>query len=88
LSTFTVSTAAQVNGVRIVPDSKTMQQLIELKSPKLRVVVKGDFIRDATSQQRAIDGDHLPPWLPAQRTGDGIEGGTFESWILIQYPQG
>jgi hypothetical protein len=26
----------------------------------------------------------LPPWLPASPTGDGIEGGAFESWINLK----
>jgi DNA-binding beta-propeller fold protein YncE len=51
-----------------------------------RVVVKGDFIRDAANH-RAVDADHLPPWLPARPTGDGIEGGTFESWFTYPVAQ-
>jgi hypothetical protein len=58
---------------------------------EFRVLVKGDFIRDANGL--AVDGDHLPgdqspPWVPtaltAYSTGDGIEGGTFESWFAVQ----
>jgi hypothetical protein len=57
---------------------------------QFRVIVKGDFIRDANGH--AVDGDHLPgdltpPWVPesptAYITGDGIEGGTFESWFTV-----
>ncbi len=48
-----------------------------------RVVVKGDFIRDAKHGQ-GVDADHLPPWLPSRPTGDGIEGGTFESWFIYK----
>ncbi|HEY6352718.1 MAG TPA: hypothetical protein VI636_25255 [Candidatus Angelobacter sp.] len=47
----------------------------------LRIFVKGDFIRDKSGH--GVDGDHLPPWLPARPTGDGIEGGTFESWFTV-----
>ena len=67
-------------------DGKAFEQLQSLQPPahKVRVFAKGDFIRDASSKQRAIDGDHLPPWLPTRPTGDGIEGGTFESWIAIK----
>jgi DNA-binding beta-propeller fold protein YncE len=50
----------------------------------VRVIVKGDFIRDASATRLAVDGDHLPPWLPGRPTGDGIEGGTFESWLTVQ----
>jgi hypothetical protein len=47
-----------------------------------RVLVKGDFIRDKANS-RGIDTDHLPPWLPFRPTGDGVEGGLFESWFTI-----
>jgi DNA-binding beta-propeller fold protein YncE len=85
-SAFTASAAAQVNGVVLKMDAKTFRQIEVLQPPaqKIRVIAKGDFIRDDTSKQRAIDGDHLPPWLPSRPTGDGIEGGTFESWIAIK----
>jgi hypothetical protein len=46
-----------------------------------RVLLKGDFIRDAENEE-GIDVDHLPPWLPQRHTGDGTEGGTFESWFV------
>jgi len=60
-----------------------------------RLVIDGDFIRtkDANGDIRAVDIDHLPPWLtgdPAtgnvsgRLTGDGIEGGTFVSYFNIQ----
>lgn len=40
----------------------------------------GDLIVDAQSK-RAVDANHLPPYLPARKSGDCIEGGTFESWF-------
>jgi hypothetical protein len=51
-----------------------------------RVTVKGDLIRSPQPDgvDRAVDGDHLPIYLAAgngERTGDGVEGGTFESWF-------
>ncbi|MBK6325157.1 MAG: helix-hairpin-helix domain-containing protein [Chloroflexi bacterium] len=46
-----------------------------------RVIVQGDFIRDV--KERAVDGDHLPPYVPNRRSGDGLEGGTFESWFVL-----
>jgi hypothetical protein len=53
-----------------------------------RVVVVGDFIRRVESDGqpgRAIDADHLPPWLPVRKiTGDGVEGGHFESWFRVR----
>jgi hypothetical protein len=65
-----------VTGVRIRPGSDTHL------FGRCRVVVKGDFIRDSSSKERALDADHLPPWLLRKgKSGDGIEGGIFESWF-------
>ncbi len=83
-SAFTASAAAQVNGVMLTLDIQTFRQIEELNPAKFRVTVKGDFIRDASAKPLAIDGDHLPPWLPKRPTGDGITGGTFESWFLVK----
>jgi hypothetical protein len=52
-----------------------------------RVVIKGDLIRDIDG--KAVDINHLPPWVSTPNnnnkvTGDGIEGGTFESWFEIR----
>ena len=60
--------------------AQLLSDAIESSFP-IWVRVRGDFIRDA--QGRAVDGDHLPPWLPNRPTGDGIEGGTFESWFTL-----
>lgn len=55
-----------------------------------RVVIHGDYIRDdrdhrdPPEQARAVDANHLPPWLPKRpATGDGVEGGTFVSWFIV-----
>jgi hypothetical protein len=49
---------------------------------RLRVLVNGDLIRDRDG--RGVDADHLPPWLPDRPTGDGVEGGMFESWLTVE----
>ena len=49
----------------------------------MRVILNGDLVRDESGT--ALDANHLPPWLPAQPTGDGIAGGTFESWFSTSY---
>jgi hypothetical protein len=66
-----------VNGAQFVPLSQLSSGVI------YRVVLKGDFIRD--EKHRGVDADHLPPWFPARRyhTGDGVQGGTFESWFTL-----
>jgi hypothetical protein len=58
-------------------------QNFELLTPvrRLRVIVNGDLIRDDLG--RGCDLNHLPPWVPNRRTGDGIEGGVLESWFRI-----
>jgi hypothetical protein len=53
----------------------------------VRVLFNGDLVRDASSQQLAIDANHLPPWLPSSgKTGDGVVGGLFESWFKLVVP--
>lgn len=42
------------------------------------VTIKCDFLLDCEGQ--AVDGDHIGGRLP---TGDGIAGGTFESWFTV-----
>ena len=73
-----------VNGVRLFP----VEGAIPDQAGEYRVVLKGNFIReqgpgDPPKPGRALDADHLPPWLPDRRSGDGVEGGTFESWFYI-----
>jgi hypothetical protein len=64
-----------VFGLRFRPDTDL--------SPfnEVRVVLKGDLIRD--EKGKGVDGNHLPPWLPKRRSGDGIEGGAFDSWFKL-----
>jgi DNA-binding beta-propeller fold protein YncE len=80
-----------VNGIQFLPPAGTT-----FSSGTYRVVVKGNFIIDAATK-KAVDADHLPPWFsnPPQpfhtgdyTTGDGVEGGTFESWFRIAGPAG
>ena len=75
----------RVNGVRFRP--------VEI-FPRGRylVTVRGDHVlalkpgprMDGTEGPRALDGNHLAPGLPDRcPTGDGIEGGAFESWFTL-----
>ena len=51
---------------------------------RFKVLVHGDLIRDL--KDRALDANHLPPWLAVGTgtvTGDGIAGGLFESWFSV-----
>ncbi len=57
-----------------------------------RVIVRGDlilgtqkmFLANGTTDHPALDANHLGPGLSKRcPTGDGIEGGAFESWFTI-----
>lgn len=83
-----LTTAGQpnpVNGVLLELPGRIMETILKTKDANktIRICVKGDFIRDTTADEHALDGNHLPPWLPKRPTGDGVEGGTFESWFTL-----
>jgi competence ComEA-like helix-hairpin-helix protein len=46
-----------------------------------RVVFKGDLVPD--TEGRGVDANNLPFWLPDRPTGDGVEGGTMESYFTL-----
>lgn len=84
----------EVNGLRIEFASSIRPRL--QPGTRFRVLINGDFVRGkhkATGEFVAGDFDHVPKpdpgsafpvWLPDSKTsGDGIEGGTFESWFFI-----
>ena len=66
-----------VNGLQFIPDPLISPP----KKVPIRVLINGDFIRDANGC--GVDADHLPPWLPTRPTGNGVEGGLFESWFEL-----
>ena len=77
---FGPSGAAQVDGVRWVPDRPPGG--VDNGS-RVRVLLHCDIIADSDNPPRSVDGNHLCPWLPARRSGDGLAGGMFESWFDI-----
>jgi DNA-binding beta-propeller fold protein YncE len=81
------SSTQLANGLQIKFNQEVVKILDEVPDKNLPVWVRvrGDFIRDASQAMQAVDGDHLPPWLPTRSTGDGIEGGTFESWFTLTH---
>jgi hypothetical protein len=77
-SPFTTATGL-VNGVQFKPEREVLPPGV------YRVLLKGDYVRG--NDKRAVDANHLPPWVqhPTYRSGDGVEGGLFESWLeLVQ----
>jgi hypothetical protein len=78
-SRFVPNQNARVNGVRFVPGVS-----LDNLEKEFRVILKGDYIRGF--KDKGLDADHLPPWFNQANyhSGDGIEGGTFESWFTIE----
>lgn len=91
-----LDTRGQATAVRVIP--ARLQQLVGIGAAQLRVLVNGDFIRGRHLRNGvlcALDADHLPKpdaaggppdWLQPgddRVSGDGIEGGTFESWFTV-----
>ena len=75
------------NGVALTISERFIPILLKLLGQELRVCVRSDFIRDKSD--RAPDGDHLPLWVPKtlepdRQSGDGIEGGAFESFFTLE----
>jgi hypothetical protein len=73
------SGAPLVDGLRWIAGG--MPDAIRRNGAPARVLLHGDLIRD--DKDRGVDGNHLPPWVPARRSGDGIEGGLFMSFFDI-----
>lgn len=72
-----------VDGILIELDN--LDRIIEA-AMELRIEIRGDFIRGQhlNGDWRALDADHLPPWLPDRKSGNGVEGGVFESWFQVK----
>ncbi|MGR9099216.1 MAG: hypothetical protein ACU826_01490 [Gammaproteobacteria bacterium] len=80
---FVTDPAAEVNAVVVIFGKR---EIADQRDRIFRVRVYGDLIRGRhhkTGEFRGCDFNHLPDWLPARKTGDGIEGGTFESWFEL-----
>jgi hypothetical protein len=86
LSAFTlapVGFVGFVNGVNV--------DGANLREGDYRVLLKGDYVRDQKKQ--GVDANHVPPWvpfppnpvqIPTYSSGDGAEGGLFESWFSLK----
>jgi hypothetical protein len=47
-----------------------------------RVLLRADMIRDEKGDF-AVDGNHIFGAVPQRRSGNGVQGGSFESWFGI-----
>jgi hypothetical protein len=64
--------------------SRVNVQLPKCEPVIIRVALNCDFLPDEYG--RAVDGNHLRGslgWAERCRTGDGVEGGVFESWFQL-----
>jgi len=84
--TLTGTTITSVSGSPTDPNALVLGAIFRARSflpgVTYRVALKSDYVRD--ENQKAVDGDHLPPWVPQRHSGDQIEGGTFESWFTME----
>jgi hypothetical protein len=60
-------------------DDELLAGTSTLRGSTIKVTLKCDFILDC--RETPVDGDHLRGRAP---TGNGIPGGTFESWFRVQ----
>lgn len=68
---------------------RRLLSLMRGRGLRLRVQFSGDLVRESVNivgamRHLAVDANHLPPWLPKRPTGDGIEGGLFDSWFRLK----
>ncbi len=77
--------------------ARVSREIVRGRVPEITVVLRGDFVQDATPDARAIDAEFVRSELP---TGDrprppaaqplskqlGIQGGLFESWFTVRRP--
>ena len=74
------SNSALVNVIIWRPDG--VPAALAQRGGRVRVLIHCDLIADLNNL--SVDGNHLSPWLPNARSGDGTPGGTFESWFTIK----
>jgi hypothetical protein len=69
-------------------EDPTVREMLDTREPvDVYVVLKCDFVLDEDG--RAVDGNHRRGGLArGYPTGDGVEGGTFESWFRLQAKPG
>jgi hypothetical protein len=73
------SDAPHVNGIFWMPGS--YPEWLARNGGRVRVLVHGDLLMDAKGN--SVDGNHIAPWLPLVKSGDGVAGGLFESWFRV-----
>ncbi len=77
---FDQTNAPLVDGVRWL--ASNVPPRLAQQGGRVRILLHGDHVRD--DKDRGVDGNHLPPWVPLRKSGDGVEGGMFESWVTVR----
>ncbi len=63
-------------------DTRIPDVVVEFDVTAYRVVFRSDLVLD--EDERAVDGNHLGGRVPDDRSGNGQQGGTFESWFYLE----
>ena len=56
--------------------------IAEMEPNFFRILLRADMIRDAEGRF-AVDGNHIFGAVPARPSGNGLQGGSFESWFAL-----
>lgn len=64
--------------VRLIMDAETARRV---GAAFCRVIFRSDFALDMN--KKAVDGNHIGGLVPERPTGNGRQGGTFESWFTV-----
>jgi len=87
-----VPAGSTCNAAVYLIEIEVLRKLLSLmrgRGLRMRVQFSGDLVRESINiagamRHLAVDANHLPPWLPKRPTGDGIEGGLFDSWFRLR----
>ena len=77
---------AKASGAKLMGDVARFVGNVPIAAIRDGVAIRVELQCDLVADEKGlgVDGNHLPPWLPARKTGDQIEGGLFASWFTLQ----
>jgi DNA-binding beta-propeller fold protein YncE len=85
LITSTAASGIAADAVRLVIDEAATERLERLKVTRLAVVLRCDWILEASADGLAVDGNNLWPGVPGRPSGNGVEG---DDWISLIHLEG
>lgn len=75
----------RTKAVRLVPRSEKFGGFVgEVRPATFRVLLRADMVRDADGKF-ALDGNHIFGAVPDRPSGNGLQGGSFESWFGVEF---